>query len=578
MGKWNRLIPGKDLSEWAWFFGPCALLIIPFVVYVKSNTYPIMTPETLWILFGFFLAGIFLGILGQMGAVLRALTFAATLTLLIDVQTRWFIDYSLHQYIWIPIGLYALALMSPEFIRTFALVTVYATLVAVLVTPQSQPIQVAEFDAKLSGKNMLASGDRPNTIWIHIIVDEQIGIESIPVEFDGHHRLANRLKSDYISDGFTVYGRAFSHFPQTIMSLPNILNLSNQHPKNFLSSSLGEAGSFWLTQSNYFDRLRRQGFDIHVYSMDFFRTCDPRRLGLIKSCYTYRANSIWGLSETSLSKSNKAFLMLRIYARLSKVYDKLVTVFDIDGHFSLPRSVGPLVSLKVFDRFRKDVLKAELGSVWLIHIPLPHDPYALNRDCSIKNLPWLENGEDSDLYQMNSVGARRANYSHYLEQVECVNQQLQSLFDALKSSGSYDKAHIVVHGDHGSRIGTHNLRHRPSYRQDFRPSAENMVDVFGTLFAYKPPGSSAGTYRREMESVSALLDKVSAGRANDRENGEDDPVAYLVEWSDEACQGSISDMTQGCRLLPVTMPNFSYGKVETEKSSELRGELETVPP
>jgi hypothetical protein len=147
---------------------------------------------------------------------------------------------------------------------------------------------------------------------------------------------------------------------------------------------------------------------------------------------------------------------------------------------------------------------------------------------------------------------------------------LQSLFVALKSSGLYEKSHIVVHGDHGSRIATHNLRERRSYRPDFRPSAETMLDYYGTLFAYKPAGVPLGNYRREIVSVSELLDKASSGQLINDESGVHDPVAYLVEWSNEACQGSISDETKGCRLLPFTMPPFSYGKigVETDEPSE----------
>ena len=138
---------------------------------------------------------------------------------------------------------------------------------------------------------------------------------------------------------------------------------------------------------------------------------------------------------------------------------------------------------------------------WLLHIALPHEPYALKADCSIRGLPWLASGGDSAAYEMNSPVARRANYPDFLEQVECTHEVVQSLFDEMRSAGLYDKAHIVIHGDHGSRIATHNLRARKSYRPDFRPSAETMVDYFATLFAYKPAGKAVGEYRREMVSV-----------------------------------------------------------------------------
>jgi len=566
MGKYKRLKPGYTLNEWAWFFAPSAVLLIPFIQFAKSNAYPIWTPEILLIVLALLVAGIVCGILGQIGVVLRALMFAATLTLLLDVQSTWFFDYSLHQYIWIPIGFFVLTLKSPEAIKVFILVTVYATLGAILVTPKSAPIQVRDFGDKLSAQNVPTPRNKPDSIWIHIILDEQIGIESIPAEFDPNRRLADRLRNDYVRNGFTVYGRAFTRFPQTRLSLSNVLNLTQRHPSNFLSSSEGIGVSFSLTQSEYLNRLHQRGYEIHTYYTDYFGICNLSGSNFANSCNKYVANSIWGLNGTSLSTSGKMLLLLKVYSRLSKVYKKLAVAIDIDGRLSVPRSAAPLMSLAVLERFREDVLEANPGSAWLIHLMSPHDPYALRSDCSIRSIPWLENGTDSDLYEMNTVEVRRKIYPHYLEQVECVNQQLQSLFGALRNSGIYDKSHIVVHGDHGSRIATHNLRERPSYRPEFRPSAETMVDYFGTLFAYKPPETQMGEYKREYAPVSDLLERVSEGQLIDKDIDDSDPTAYLVEWNREDCQRDTSDGTDGCRLMPLKMPLFSRGEIGVESN------------
>lgn len=561
MEKRRQVIPGKDLTAWAWFFAPSALLLIPFVRFVKSNSYPMLTPEVLLVGMGFMVAGCVLGLVGRLGVMFRAFGFASALTLLIDIQTDWFFEYSLHQYAWLPIGLYVVFLISPVFVRKFALVAVFAMFAATLATPGSEPIQVGEANEASSGEMDKSAGENANTVWIHIIVDEQIGIESIPIEFDPERILADQLVDDYISGGFVVFGRAFTRFSQTHLSIPNILNFAARHPRHFITDDAEPSMS--ITKSEYFQRLRRQGYGVHIYSMDYLRLCGVDGDEWANVCNIYGANSIWGLRESSLSTLEKTLLIMRIYTRLSKVYLKTVGALDLDRRLSLPKSVATLVAARVFEHFRSRVLTAQPGTAWILHLPLPHEPYVFERDCSVKSIPWLENGLESEAYQINSAESRRARYLEYLEQVECVNKLLQDFFEDLRDAGIYDRASIVVHGDHGSRIASHNLKERPYYRPDFRPSAETMMDYYGTLFAYKPPKSGVGEYRREVRSVGELLDTASSGGL-DWGVGAEDPVAYLVEWNNEVCKNNESDNIEGCRLLPFRMPAFSHGELSEE--------------
>ncbi len=65
---------------------------------------------------------------------------------------------------------------------------------------------------------------------------------------------------------------------------------------------------------------------------------------------------------------------------------------------------------------------------------------------------------------------------------------MQSLFAELKSLGIYDEATIIVHGDHGSRIGE-----RP-YISAMPESLteQDMIDHYATLLAIKAPGIAPG--------------------------------------------------------------------------------------
>lgn len=553
-----------NLAKWVWFYLPSVLLLIPFIRFVKSNAYPVFSPEIFLCMVGIGIGGLLLGLAGRFGRSARALILSGALTLVIDIQSEILFDYSLHQYVWLPLGLWILIFIAPRFVETIFLVTVYLTGIAVLFTPSSPPIIVADFrDVPFGGQGKTRQ-PTAESIWIHIILDEIIGIESIPLEFDPDHRLAERIKNEYVDNGFTVFGRAFTRFPQTRLSLPNILNLDAQHPAKFLDKLEGKRWA--LKKSEYLERFRDEGYRIHIYDTHYIQICSLHGDAWTTVCNKIRINSIWSLRGTSLSVKDKTLVILRVYARRSKISTKMVSWLELDKHLSIPRIISPLGAAKVLARFREDIIKMGPGSVWLLYLPLPHYPYALKKNCDIRPWPWLEAGGEilNSPYEWNSKSSRQTKYPLYLEQVECTHQMLQSFFLALKKSGVYDIARIIVHGDHGSRIATHNLTRQKSHRSDFQPSSQTMVDYFGSFFAYKPAGRPTGEYRREMAAVADLLRAVSSGKCCNNIVDEPDPTAYVVEWDTEICRASRFKATEGCRLIPIQMPRFSYGELQDE--------------
>ena len=99
----------KDtFAEWMWFLVPFVLLLIPFVLFVKSNAYPMLTPEIFLCLLGIGIGGLVLGLVDRFGRSARALVISGTLTFVIDAQSELLFRYSLHQYVWLPIGLWIL--------------------------------------------------------------------------------------------------------------------------------------------------------------------------------------------------------------------------------------------------------------------------------------------------------------------------------------------------------------------------------------------------------------------------------------------------------------------------------------
>jgi hypothetical protein len=70
----------------------------------------------------------------------------------------------------------------------------------------------------------------------------------------------------------------------------------------------------------------------------------------------------------------------------------------------------------------------------------------------------------------------------------------------MQSSGIFDDSIIIVHGDHGARLG---LRH-PTSKEHNQLTAADYADGFSTLFAAKVPGKPGG-YDPSLHAIDELL-------------------------------------------------------------------------
>jgi hypothetical protein len=59
---------------------------------------------------------------------------------------------------------------------------------------------------------------------IHLVLDEQIGVEGLPADIAGGADLRDDLRRFYVDFGFALYGRAYSEFSQTWHSMIALLN------------------------------------------------------------------------------------------------------------------------------------------------------------------------------------------------------------------------------------------------------------------------------------------------------------------------------------------------------------------
>ena len=191
-------------------------------------------------------------------------------------------------------------------------------------------------------------------------------------------------------------------------------------------------------------------------------------------------------------------------------------------------------------------LTAELRSLqpntaYFAHLLLPHHALIYDRNCSTaKGLDAWMNSYDSILalvLQRNTAGMRAVRYARYFEQVRCAHRKLGEILSILRAQEQFERAVIIVHGDHGSRIS----RREPMAFLADQLVDSDLLDNFSALFAVKQPGLPRG-YRPAPRSIQALFAEHLLEAPLAEENGE----VYLM----------IPSPTRGGPLDRRPMPAF----------------------
>ena len=200
------------------------LIALPLAVFLKHQAYPLWRPEILLIFVGVAVAGLILGLAMTVGrSPGLALISAALLTLMLDIQTAWFVGS-----LWLmPVVFIVLSvtgwLIRRHLSRMLPLM-LGAMFLSVLVLPGGQPVVRVADPAEIV-QPPKASENLP--LLLHIILDEQIGVEGIPAQFDPHGEIADRVRDFYLDNSFQLFGRAYSRYYNTQESISNLLNFSS---------------------------------------------------------------------------------------------------------------------------------------------------------------------------------------------------------------------------------------------------------------------------------------------------------------------------------------------------------------
>ncbi len=491
------------------------MLLPPLVNFLRSNDYGLLRPESLIVAAGLVAIGLTLGAVMRLsGRLACALVMGFLAVYFFDLHVHWFGLEAKRTvggfFMLIGLGFTAAGALAWLMHAQIAKVVAAGGAVVLLATA-FWPAGAPAGGASLPATAWAARADLPPVI--HIILDEQMAPEGLPMEIAGAPALRNRLVDFYQSWGFKLFGRAYSRYARTSNSIPNLVNFTVEPANGSHLDSPYEP--YRLIRNGYFHEMSQRGYRIRVYQSDYMDYC--RTPGVtVTSCHTYPVRSIKGLESIAIPAAQKALVMASRFVRISNTHLWLRTLhkgfragFAQAGIGVLPAwtidtlFVPPTHSIAALDRVAGDIVAAPRGQMFFIHLLLPHSPFAYESDCTLRPqvLSW-EPRFDRRAFQpfVNTPETRAQTYPFYFKQVACLHLQLDRFFERLSAAGILDDAIIVVHGDHGSRNGLVT----PHFGRRALATPENYVDYFSALFAFKAPGVEGG-YDLELRPIQELF-------------------------------------------------------------------------
>ena len=345
--------------------------------------------------------------------------------------------------------------------------------------------------------------------YIHIILDEHIGIEGIPSYADQDAKFQTELKNKYINQGFRVFGRAYSRYFRTKDSTTSFLNFKpNTEPyKNRFVNGM-------IRPNGLFDKLTEQGYNINIFESSQTPYCDKEGGYKLGKCTSYRVDMI--------HTANGPFTILSgLLAKMKILY----RINEITKAFALPQLVipgsAPFTTLGEFNKNIDFLSEGKKGNAYFIHLLLPHFHWFLDEQCSyrIKEWEFLKRNTTSNIkssplwFRENSVSAgkdyssdRNGAYRGYLKQVKCTHKVLDNLLEKINSNPETKDSTIIIQGDHGSRI----VPLYPFIKSADQLTNEDYIQSFSTFFVVRGP-NHPNEYDRRPLALDELMKTIILG-------------------------------------------------------------------
>jgi hypothetical protein len=476
------------------------ILVTPFAVFMKHQQYGFAHLEIA--LFVLLLAALALlaGAVATLAPALEVVAIAGLLTLLIDIQ---FLELGLKKLGLIFFGLCGTAWLLRE--HAARIVSLMMATVLVLSLLPSRPQAVAAAPAPAPDPDL--------PLVVHLVLDEHIGVEGLPPEFTTP-AFKQQFQSFFLDRGFRLFGRAYSEYPITLWSIPQLLNLSpGQYVPGFMMPGPNE-GTYRLTRNAYFERLADRGYVIRVHQSDYLDVCTEAVRP--SDCRTHPVRSLRVLEGVAMPVGEKLAIVAGSYVARSEAYTRAKAKYwsvrrrFVEAGVPLPQwnwergAPSPITTMPMFDAVAGELSRAQRGTFVYAHLLLPHYPYVFDDECRQRpRTEWLSRNDADNVDvpggMTNLESGRETRYRLYLEQITCTQRQIDRLLDTIPSAVRED-AILIVNGDHGSRIS----RVDPTIVNDVSPTPADFADHFSTLFAVRSPGI-APRYDLRVAPITCLL-------------------------------------------------------------------------
>ena len=477
---------------------PLLILVTPFLVFLNHHSYGVFHWEV-FIGIGCMAGVALLCSVGLVfgGFVVRNFILFSLLVFFINIQYRSLGEITIGGILLI-LGV-LLMVLKEKFLPIATAVFSMFFLVTLIQFGFAQDTQGLALSASASSVENTA----PPRI-IHLVLDEHIGLEGIPVEVQGGKELQAQLRKFYQQNGFLTFGGAYSHYLYTEDSISNLLNFSSvaQHRQYFIK----EDGPNTLFDNKYFEILSQAGYGLNVVWGHHIDYCSRSPVA-IAHCIQIPPRGLKLTQDIPLKISERVQLIFSAYLSRSTIYGMTKNIYLLCRDqllaygIELPsiswdrHKVTTLPYLDALDALWDNIVELPAHNALFAHLLIPHAPYLANADCSIPTSlsEWKYNSllfsRDSlhGPWSPNTERSRKEHYQRYFKQVQCLYTWLEDLFERMQVAGIWENSVIIIHGDHGSRI----MREELSIQNEAQLSKADMLDGYSTLFAVKLPGKQS---------------------------------------------------------------------------------------
>lgn len=329
-------------------------------------------------------------------------------------------------------------------------------------------------------QNTVTHSDTPSVL--HLLLDAHGGIAAIPP----HSLSAEQIQlfqDNYVKRGFIIFTHAYTLDSFTPVSVSRMLNPEIVQKKE-LPLVDTEEDRFLITAASSFKKLSSH-YALDVTHLDFLDLRPAlKKLPHVSRILTYEQNipreAVKWL-DVSTTQRIRISLLLAVNYLYHGARSPLLRFFFTETNegkltvnwLDILSRAQPLASRFTFHEMTNRLThSSQRGMYYFAHLVLPHPPYIFDNHCTLKPLSrWAD---DLDLTVEDIYRNKSEVYKHHFEQMQCAQQDIFLMLDALEKRKETADAVVFLHSDHGTRM------------------SKSKIDMRGSFIALKIPGMEGG--------------------------------------------------------------------------------------